>query len=673
MLRHPTLPPRHRHFVAGLAMAATTVLGASLLTAPASEAEAPLAVAGPADRLPYRNSALPTAARVADLVGRMTLAEKIGQMAQAERIDIDADPALITRYGLGSVLSGGGSVPDPNTAEAWADMVDRYQQAALDTRLGIPLLYGVDSVHGHGNLLGATVFPHNIGLGATRDPELVEKIGHITAEETRASGPQWAFAPCVCVARDDRWGRTYESFGETPSLVRRMETVIDGLQGKHAQLDHTDRVLATAKHFAGDGLTAYDESLAGTGAYPIDQGVAQVSHREFRKLALSPYIQAVNRHHVGSVMPSFSSVDWSEDGLGNPTRMHADRQLITGWLKTQQRFHGFVISDWRAIRQLPGTYRQQLETSVLAGVDMFMEPKQAPNNPSGWQEDFIPTLTSLVDDGTVPMSRIDDAVSRILTAKFDLGLFEHPMTDRSRIDQIGSAAHRAVARRAVAESQVLLRNQRRTLPLAGKSDVYVAGSNADSIGNQAGGWTLTWQGGTTNVIPGDTILDGIDSAVSGDVTYSETAAEPVPSSSDGVVVVGETPYAEGFGDVGGPRWAYDPGDQGQARPAKTMQLSDADTEAIRTVCAAARSCTVLVVSGRPMIIPPAMLEEIDALVASWLPGSEGAGVADVLFGQTRFTGRLPVTWPRAVAQEPINVGDKRYDPLFRYGFGLRTS
>src|SRR4051812_49272335 len=243
--------------------------------------------------LPYQDSSLPTAQRVTDLLGRMTLAEKIGQMTQAERIDVDADPSLITSYGLGSVLSGGGSVPTPNTPGAWADMVDRYQQAALDTRLGIPLIYGVDSVHGHGNLQGATVFPHNIGLGATRDPRLVEEIGHITAEETRASGPQWAFAPCVCVARDDRWGRTYESFGEDPRLVQRMETVIDGLQGRPGQLDHSDRVLATAKHFAGDGLTAYDASKAGTGAYPIDQGVDQVSRDDYARLALAPYWPAV--------------------------------------------------------------------------------------------------------------------------------------------------------------------------------------------------------------------------------------------------------------------------------------------------------------------------------------------------------------------------------------------
>jgi beta-glucosidase len=648
-------------------LAAGLVPLATVATAPgaATAASAPQAES----RLPYQDPRLSTAARVDDLLGRMTLAEKVGQMTQAERADIDADPSQITEYGLGSVLSGGGSVPDPNTPEAWADMVDRYQRAALDTRLGIPLIYGVDSVHGHGNLQGATVFPHNIGLGATRDPRLVERIAHITAKETRATGPQWAFAPCVCVARDDRWGRTYESFGETPELVISMETAIDGLQGRPGQLDRPDRVLATAKHFAGDGLTSYDESKAGTGAYPIDQGVDQVSREEFADLALAPYWPAVQEHHVGSVMPSFSSVDWTEDGLGNPLKMHGNHELITDVLKGDMGFDGIVVSDWQGLRQLPGTYADQVETSVNAGVDMFMEPYSGSS--TGYPQ-FTATLVQLVQDGRVSHARIDDAVSRILTAKFELGLFEHPMTDRRFLDQVGSTAHHRVARRAAAESQVLLRNEHRTLPLRSSQDVYVAGSNADNIGNQAGGWTLTWQGGSTNVIPGTTILDGIESAASGDVTFSEDASEPVPAGAAGVVVVGETPYAEGFGDVGGPRWAYDPGDQGVARPAKTMQLSEADTRAVQTVCAEAASCTVLVVSGRPMELSPDLLGRTDALVASWLPGSEGSGVADVLFGRRPFTGRLPVTWPRTVEQEPINVGDADYDPLYPYGFGLRT-
>jgi beta-glucosidase len=650
------------HVVLGAALAATLTL--SLLSSPGAAAPAGRAET---ERVPaYRDPDLPIPDRVADLLAQMTLEEKVGQMTQAERIDVAEDPSLITTYALGSVLSGGGSVPDPNTPRAWADMVDGFQEAALDTRLGIPLLYGVDSVHGHANLLGATVFPHNIGLGATRDPALVERIGHITAEETRASGPNWAFAPCVCVARDDRWGRTYESFGETPRLVRRMETIIDGLQGRPGQLHRPDRVLASAKHYAGDGLTSFG---TGEGDYTVDQGIAEVSRAEFDRLALSPYRPAIEEHHVGSVMPSFSSVDWTDDGLGNPVKMHAHEELITDVLKGELGFDGIVISDWRAIHQLPGDFATQVATSVNAGVDMFMEPTTT--EAVGYQE-FIATLVDLVEAGTVPMTRIDDAVSRILTAKFELGLFENPLTDRRHLDEIGSKQHREVARRAVAESQVLLSNRQRTLPLQpGRRPVYVAGSNADNIGNQAGGWTLTWQGGSTNVIPGQTVLDGIRAAAGGRVVFSEKAAARVPRRAAGIVVVGETPYAEGFGDVGGPRWAYDPGDNGVPRPEKTMRLSADDERAVRKVCARARSCTVLVVSGRPMVIPARLRQQIDALVASWLPGSEGRGVADVIFGRRPFTGRLPVSWPRRVA-EPVNVGDPGYNPLYRFGHGLRT-
>jgi beta-glucosidase len=520
----------------------------------------------------------------------------------------------------------------------------------------------VDSVHGHGNLQGATVFPHNIGLGATRDPELVRRVEEITAEETRASGPQWAFAPCICAARDDRWGRTYESFGEDPSLVIQMETAIDGLQGPPGHLADANHVLATAKHYAGDGDTTYGTS---TGSYKIDQGIAITDRQSFWDTSLRQYEPAVQDHHVGSVMPSYSSVDWTEDGVGNPIKMHANHELITDVLKGSMGFDGIVISDWEGIHQIPGDYATQVRTGVNAGIDMMMEPNTAP--------DFEKTLTAEVQADKVPMSRIDDAVSRILTKKFELGLFEHPFTNRANIGQIGSPAHHAVARRAVAESQVLLKNRQDTLPLHRDADVYVAGSNADNIGNQAGGWTLTWQGGSTNKIPGTTILDGIRQAASrGNVTFSEDASAPIGRKQLGVVVVGETPYAEGFGDVGGPLWAYDPGDQGKPRPVKDMQISAADRTAIDRVCAAAVKCVVVVVSGRPLIIDPQQLDRIDGLVAAWLPGSEGAGVADTLFGARPFTGKLPVTWPRTLAQEPINVGDANYDPLYPFGYGLRT-
>ncbi len=648
--------PGGRRLVA-LVVLALCLVGTALLPVTTSSANA---AQRPARVKPYQDASLPTKQRVADLLGRMNLKEKIGQMTQAERADVADDPSKVTSWKLGSVLSGGGSVPASNTPEGWADMVDELQDAAMNTRLSIPLLYGVDSVHGHGNLMGATVFPHNIGLGATRDPKLVKRIADITAQETRASGPQWAFAPCICVARDDRWGRTYESFAEDPKLVSKLSVAIKGLQGGKGKTIDRNHVLASAKHFAGDGLTSYG---TGSGDYPIDQGVDQVDRATFDKLALAPYWQAVAKHNVGTVMPSFSSVDWKEDGLGNPIKMHANKELITEVLKHSMRFKGFVVSDWLAIGQLPGDYPTQVETSVNAGVDMFMEPARS--------QQFASTLLDLVNSGRVRMARIDDAVSRILTAKYKLGLFEHPWTNRSHIDDVGSPAHRAVARKAVQKSQVLLKNSRGTLPLSPRSKVYVAGSNADNIGNQAGGWTLTWQGGSTNVIPGRTILDGIKQHA-GAVTFSKEATAPVPSGAAGIVVVGETPYAEGFGDVGGPQWAYDPGDNNTPRPKQTMELNDADKAAVTKVCAEASSCTVVVVSGRPMAIEPALLAQIDALDAAWLPGSEGTGVADNLFGKSPFTGKLSFSWPRSVAQEPINVGDEGYDPLYRYGWGLTT-
>ena len=638
------------------------LLVAAVAAALAIGVATPLADPGATDVLPYEDPSQPVPARVADLLSRMTLEEKVGQMTQAERGAVVGDPSLITELKLGSVLSGGGSTPTPNTPEAWADMVDLFQQAALNTRLHIPLLYGVDSVHGHGNLLGATVFPHNIGLGATRDADLVRRVEHITAIETRASGPQWSFAPCICAARDDRWGRTYESFGEDPSLVIQMETAIDGFQGAPGHLGDRDRVLATAKHFAGDGATVFGTAA---GDYTIDQGIAITDRQSFWETSLQQYVPAVQDHNAGSVMPSFSSVDWTEDGVGNPIKMHANRELITDVLKGSMGFDGFVISDWEGIHQIPGDWATQVRTGVNAGIDMMMEPFSA--------QSFETTLIAEVQAGRVPMSRIDDAVSRILTKKFELGLFEHPFTDRTNIDDIGSPAHRAVARRAVAESQVLLKNQRHTLPLRDNADVYVAGSNADNIGNQAGGWTLTWQGGSTNKIPGTTILEGIRQAASrGSVTFSVDASAPIRRMQLGVVVVGETPYSEGFGDVGGPRWAYDPGDAGEPRPVKDMLISAEDRAAIDKVCAATVKCVVVIVSGRPLIIDPEQLREMDALVEAWLPGSEGAGVADTLFGDRPFTGKLPVTWPRTLDQEPINVGDADYDPLYPFGYGLRT-
>ncbi|MFJ9538675.1 glycoside hydrolase family 3 protein [Streptomyces sp. NPDC101225] len=593
--------------------------------------------------LPYLNPKLPVRRRVADLLSRMSLQEKAGQMTQAERGAV-GEGGDIAAYDLGSLLSGGGSTPTPNTPAAWAKMIDGFQLRAQATRFQIPLIYGVDAVHGHNNLVGATIMPHNIGIGATRDPGLAEQAGAVTASEVRATGIPWDFAPCLCVSRDERWGRSYESFGEDPALVTSMETVVQGLQGaaNGKDLKRNDKVLATAKHFVGDGGTEYGSST--TGSYTIDQGVTKVTRQQLEAVHLAPYRTAVDRG-VGTVMPSYSSLDILGDGRG-PVKMHARADMINGVLKGRMGFGGFVISDWNAIDQLPGDYPAHVRTAVNAGVDMMMVPY-------GYR-DFTAALIAEVKAGRVTERRIDDAVSRILTQKFRLGLFEKPYADTSNAARIGSAAHRAVARRAAAESQVLLKNAGGVLPLRKSQKVYVAGSNADDIGNQSGGWTVTWQGSSGNIVPGTTILQGMRNA-GGHVTWSKDASAPTGGYDVGVVVVGETPYAEGVGDVGN---GHD------------LQLSAADKAAVDKVCAAMK-CAVLIVSGRPQLIGD-RLGGIDALVASWLPGTEGDGVADVLYGKRPFTGQLPVTWPKSEAQLPINVGDASYDPQFPYGWGLTT-
>ncbi|GAA0911744.1 glycoside hydrolase family 3 N-terminal domain-containing protein [Nonomuraea longicatena] len=576
--------------------------------------------------LPYLDRSRPVRDRVRDLLSRMTVAEKVGQMTQAERSALGTPDDLAT-YLLGSVLSGGGSAPADNTPKAWADMVDGFQLRTRQTRLQIPIVYGVDAVHGHNNVAGATIFPHNVGLGATRDPALVRRIGAATAKEVKATGIPWNFSPCLCVSRDERWGRAYESFGEDPALVGRMSTIIDGLQ------DHG--VLATAKHYVADGGTDYGSS--GTADYTIDQGVFTGSREELEAVHLAPFAQAVRRG-VGSVMPSFSSV--------GPTKMHAHRELLTDVLKGRLGFTGLVVSDWQAIDQIPGDHTTDVRTSINAGLDMIMVPYAF--------QTFVSTLTAEIEAGRVSMARVDDAVSRILTAKFRLGLFERPYADRSGLSTVGSAPHRALARTAAARSQVLLKNSGSVVPLRPSARVYVAGSNADDIGNQSGGWTITWQGSSGPITQGTTILSGIRGRAAS-VTHSPDASAPTAGHDVGVVVVGERPYAEGQGDVG--------------RQGRTMELSPQDRAAVETVCGAL-DCVVVVVSGRPLLLGD--LSQVEAVVAAWLPGSEGAGVSDPLFGAVPYTGRLPYTWPRSMEQLPINVGDAAYDPLYPYGWGLST-
>jgi beta-glucosidase len=483
-------------------------------------------------------------------------------------------------------------------------------------------------VHGHNNVGGATIFPHNIGLGATRDPALVQDIGRAVAEEVSGTGVDWDFAPCVCVARNDRWGRTYESFGETPELAGSLTTLISGLQG--TTLGGPASVLATAKHYVGDGGT--------TGA--VDQGDTQLTEAELRAVHLPPFEAAVRRG-VGSVMVSFSS--W------NGAKLHGHQYLITTVLKGELGFTGFVISDWDGINQIDGATglsATDVRTAVNAGIDMVMVPND-------WA-DFIGLLRTEVQAGRVAASRIDDANRRILAKKFELGLFERPLTDRTYTGTVGGAAHRALARTAVARSQVVLKNSGDILPLARDDNrIFVAGKSADDIGNQSGGWTISWQGSSGAVTPGTTILQGIRAAAgpSTTVTYDRSGSGVDGSYKVAVAVVGETPYAEGRGD----------------RRAG-MGLDSADLATLNTLRAAGVPVVVLLVSGRPLDIA-AQLPNWTALVASWLPGTEGAGVADVLFGVVQPTGRLPMTWMTGAAQQPINEGDGK-TPLFPYGFGL---
>ncbi|MFC7531728.1 glycoside hydrolase family 3 N-terminal domain-containing protein [Actinoplanes sp. GCM10030250] len=579
--------------------------------------------------LPYQDPSLPVATRVTDLLGRMSLDDKIGQMTQSERGTTTA--ADITSFRVGSVLSGGGSAPSPNTPAGWADMYDSYQRGALATPLQIPILYGIDAVHGNNNVPGSTIFPHNIGLGATRDPALVERIGRATAEEVTGAGQDWTFAPCLCVARNDRWGRTYESFGEKPEIATSMTTIVDGLQG--TRLDGPASVLATAKHYIGDGGTT-----GGT-----DQGNTQITEAELRAVHLPPFAAAIQRG-VGSVMISYSSF--------NGAKLHGHKYLITDLLKGELGFTGFVVSDWAAIDQLDGQRgftQAEVATAVNAGLDMIMVP-------TDWKV-FVGYLRAAVQAGQIPQARIDDANRRILTKKFEMGLFEHPYADRSYASTIGSAEHRTLARQAVRQSQVLLKNAGGILPLAktgGK--IFVAGKSADDIGNQSGGWTLSWQGASGNTVPGTSILAGIR-AVAGSgttVTYNRDGTGVDNTYRAAIAVVGETPYAEGEGD----------------RPG-SMSLDSADLATLSRLRATGVPVIVVLVSGRPLDVA-AEIGNWNALVAAWLPGSEGAGVADVLFGDHAPTGKLPVTWMQSAAQQPINDGDGK-TPLFGYGYGLTYS
>ncbi|HLD17720.1 MAG TPA: glycoside hydrolase family 3 protein [Patescibacteria group bacterium] len=552
----------------------------------------------------YRDETRSVEERVEDLLGRMTTEEKIGQLALVEKnsLLLKSD---IARFGLGALLSGGGGGPDSPEPEAWLTMIHDFQDIAKSTRLEIPLLYGVDAVHGHSNVFGATLFPHAIGLGASGDVDLVRRIGMITAEEMAMTGANWNFSPTGDVVQDIRWGRTYETFGTDPKMVSDLTgAYVEGLQSRS--------VVGTAKHYLGTGAMVWGTST--NRDFQLDQGAITIDEATLRSVHLPPFARAV-RAGVGSIMVGHAT--W------NGVELVANHTLLTDVLKGELGFDGFVVSDWYGVYEIPGDKYHALVTAINAGVDMVMLPYD--------YRLFTQDMRRAVEQGDLSRERLDDAVRRILRVKFAAGLFEKravPTFDRKAF---GSSEHREVAREAVRKSLVLLKNEQHALPISKTTaHIVVAGGSADNLGRQSGGWTVEWQGIDGNWIPGTTILQAIKSAVSSQTKVEYRQAGDFPLETEladvGIAVVGEAPYAEGWGDSEHPT------------------LSDEDLEAIRRVRAISKKLIVVIVSGRPLDISSSV-KNWDAVVAAWLPGSEGGGLADVLFGDHPFTGTLPVAWP----------------------------
>uniref|UniRef100_A0A2N9F5Q3 Glycoside hydrolase family 3 N-terminal domain-containing protein n=1 Tax=Fagus sylvatica TaxID=28930 RepID=A0A2N9F5Q3_FAGSY len=557
----------------------------------------------------YKDPKQHTNARIRDLMKRMTLEEKIGQMVQADFSVVSRE--IMRNYSIGSVLSGGGSTPRPNaTPLDWINMINDFQNGSLDA-------------------------------------DLVKRIGAATALEVKATGISYAFGPCVAVCRDPRWGRCYESYSEDHEIVNKMTDIIIGLQGeipadspKGVPYVGKDKVLACAKHYVGDGGTTRG----------INENNTVIDRHGLLSIHMPPYSHSIIKG-VGSIMTSYSS--W------NGVKMHANRDLVTNFLKGTLKFRGFVISDWQGIDKITYPIHSNYSYSVLAGIRAGIDMVMVPYNFT----EFIDDLTNHVNNKLIPMSRIDDAVRRILRVKFTMGMFENPLADESFVAHLGSQAHRDLAREAVRKSLVLLKNGENAdspvLPLPkNASRILVAGSHANNLGYQCGGWTIAWQGlSGNNITAGTTILSAITTAVdsSTEVVYSENPDGDFVKSNNfsyAIVVVGEHPYAESQGD------------------SLNLTIADSGASTINNVCGGVK-CVVVLVSGRPLVIQP-YLTQMDALVAAWLPGSEGHGVADVLFGDYGFTGKLARTWFKTVDQLPMNVGDSHYDPLFPFGFGLTT-
>ncbi len=587
--------------------------------------------------------------RITDLMAGMTVEEKVGQLVQGDIASVTPDD--VRRYRLGSILAGGNSDPggryDASPAE-WLALADAFYDASMDTSKGgkpIPLLFGIDAVHGQSNIMGATLFPHNIGLGATRNPELLRQIGGITALETRVTGMEWTFAPTVAVPQDDRWGRTYEGYSESPEVVASYAAaMVEGLQGRVGTPEFLDgrHVIASVKHFLGDGGTTDGK----------DQGDTRISESDLVRIHAAGYPPAIAAG-AQTAMASFNSV--------NGEKMHGHRHYLTDVLKGRMNFGGFVVGDWNGHGQVKGCTTTDCPATIIAGLDMAMAS-------DSWKG-FYETTLAAVKDGRITTQRLDDAVRRILRVKFRLGLFEagRPSTRAvgGQFALIGAPAHRAVARQAVRESLVLLKNQDHVLPLSPKQRILVAGDGANDVGKQAGGWTLNWQGtGTTrkDFPNADTIYEGIArqaSAAGGEAVLAVDGRYAVRPDV-AVVVFGEDPYAEFQGDR--PTLAYKPG-------------NETDLALLKRLKAEGIPVVAVFLSGRPLWVNRE-INAADAFVAAWLPGSEGAGIADVLLRgsdgrvQHDFKGKLSFSWPRTATQYANNVGQKDYDPLFAFGFGL---
>jgi len=587
-------------------------------------------------------------ARIDEILSQMTVEQKVGQTLQADSNSVT--PEEVKTYRLGSVLSGGNSAPGPLPyagTHAWLDMADKYYKASVDLEgvdIAIPVIWGIDAVHGHTNLIGATVFPHNIGLGAARNPALIQDIMEVTARELLVSGHDWTFAPTLAVPQDDRWGRTYEGFSETPEIVvSYSDRIVNGLQGQYGtdSFMASDRILSAAKHFIADGGTFEGK----------DQGDAKITETELRDIHTAGYLPAL-KSQVQTVMVSFSS--W------NGKKMTGNKALITDVLKGRMGFQGLVISDWNAHGQVEGCTNTDCPQAFNAGIDMFMAP-------DSWKP-LYESLLGHVKSGRISQERLDDAVRRILRVKLTYGLFDkgapgtRPFSGKTEL--LGSDTHKQIARQAVRESLVLLKNNSQTVPLDASKTILVIGDGADNIAKASGGWTLSWQGGTheNNDFPnGQTILSGIEEAVKakgGKVIFDKDGTSTV--KADAVIAVyGENAYAEFQGDQS--NLDFEP------NGFDTALLKNYKTRGIPVVS--------VFLSGRPLWVNPE-INNSDAFIAAWLPGSEGAGISDILFRTSPdydFNGKLSFSWPKTAVQGELNYGKDNYDPLFAYGYGLTYS